>query len=76
MPLSERLRINSGRSFTHSLFARAIVALVLLFGLIFLNAMKKSNNQPEIYGQIEAAKVQAINLPKPTSYVAELGYGR
>ena len=76
MPLSERLRINSGRSFTQSLFARAIVAIVLLFMLVFANALKKRDKHPEIYNQIDAAKVQTINLPKTTSIVAESGYGR
>ena len=46
MPLSEKLRIDAGRSFSHTLFARSIVALLFLLFTMVITA-KSSKAHPD-----------------------------
>lgn len=60
MPLSERLRINAGRSFAHSLIVRVFVVLVLFAIIAGLNLSKnysmkhaQTENVTKVYSVVD-----------------------
>lgn len=63
MSLSDRIRINAGRKFAHSLFARFLIIGVLIFALAVINVNKQSSNHTKINPNIQ--KIEH-------SYVAKL----
>lgn len=66
MPLSEKLRLDAGRSFTHTLIARVYVALALVvLMLVVTNKHKINFSDPLIFGQTQQIKLS--DLPVVTN---------
>ena len=63
MSLSDRIRINAGRKFAHSLFARFLIIGILIFTLAMINVNKQSPNHSKIEPNIQKIEY---------SYVAKL----
>lgn len=64
MSLSDRIRINAGRKFMHSLLARFLFIGVMLGILFVCNINKQSSNHSKLDGTINTQKIE-------TTYVAK-----
>lgn len=64
MSLSDRIRINAGRNFIHSLLARFLFIGVILGILLICNISKQSSNHTKLDSTINTQKIE-------TTYVAK-----
>jgi hypothetical protein len=70
MPLSDRLRLNSGRPFIYTLVARVSVALTLITIVAFMNMLRSDAiNNKNSFEQHEII-IGSIEKPKTIIYVS------
>ena len=62
MPLSERMRLDAGRPFIHTLTARILVAVFLVITILFTSA--KQHNSGHHYYDLTLSKAEPTSITK------------
>ena len=61
MPLSERMRLDAGRPFIHTLTARILVAVFLVIAILFTSAIQHNSGH---YYDLTLSKAEPTSITK------------